>query len=35
MGFRSLAACAAALRAEGHLVEVDHPVYPHLEIAEI
>jgi 4-hydroxy-3-polyprenylbenzoate decarboxylase len=35
MGFRSLAACAAALRAEGQLVEVDHPVDPHLEIAEI
>ena len=35
MGFRSLRACADALRAEGHLVEVDHPVDPHLQIAEI
>ena len=35
MGFRSLQACVAALRAEGLLVEIDHPVDPHLEIAEI
>jgi len=35
MGFRSLRSCADALRAEGHLVEIDHPVDPHLEIAEI
>ncbi|MFM7109190.1 MAG: UbiD family decarboxylase [Planctomycetaceae bacterium] len=35
MGFRSLAACVAALRAEGQLVEIDHPVEPRLEIAEI
>ena len=35
MGFRSLQACVAALRAEGRLVVVDHPVDPHLEIAEI
>jgi 4-hydroxy-3-polyprenylbenzoate decarboxylase len=35
MGFRSLAACVAALRAEGQLVEIDHPVDPRLEIAEI
>jgi len=35
MGFRSLHACAAALRREGQLVEIDHPVDPHLEIAEI
>ena len=35
MGFRSLRACADALRAEGHLVEIDHPVDPNLEIAEI
>ncbi|MFM8498110.1 MAG: UbiD family decarboxylase [Planctomycetia bacterium] len=35
MGFRSLQDCVAALRTEGMLVEVDHPVDPHLEIAEI
>jgi len=35
MGFRSLHACVAALRAEGQLVEIDHPVDPRLEIAEI
>ena len=35
MGFRSLAACVAALRREGQLVEIAHPVDPHLEIAEI
>ena len=35
MGFRSLQDCVAALRAEGMLVEVDHPIDPHLEIAEI
>jgi 4-hydroxy-3-polyprenylbenzoate decarboxylase len=35
MGFRSLAACVAALRREGEAVVVDHPVDPHLEIAEI
>ncbi|NQW48835.1 MAG: UbiD family decarboxylase [Planctomycetes bacterium] len=35
MGFRSLQACAAALRREGELVEIDHPVDPHLEIGEI
>jgi len=35
MGFRSLAACVAALRREGQLVEITHPVDPHLEIAEI
>jgi 4-hydroxy-3-polyprenylbenzoate decarboxylase len=35
MGFRSLQACVAALRAEGQAVVVDHPVDPHLEIAEI
>ena len=26
MGFRSLRACVDALRAEGQLVEIDHPV---------
>ncbi len=35
MGFRSLRACVDALRAAGELVAVDHPVDPHLEIAEI
>jgi len=35
MGFRSLQACVAALRAEGQAVVVDHVVDPHLEIAEI
>ena len=35
MGFRSLQQCVAALKAEGHLVRIDHPVDPHLEIAEI
>ncbi|NDC64420.1 MAG: UbiD family decarboxylase, partial [Planctomycetia bacterium] len=35
MGFRSLTSCVDALRAEGEVVAVDHPVDPHLEIAEI
>ena len=35
MGFRSLRSCVEALRAEGQAVVVDHPVDPHLEIAEI
>ena len=35
MGFRSLHDCAVALRRERELVEVPHPVDPHLEIAEI
>ena len=35
MGFRSLRSCVDALRAEGQAVVVDHPVDPHLEIAEI
>jgi 4-hydroxy-3-polyprenylbenzoate decarboxylase len=35
MGFRSLHDCAAALHRQGELVEVSHPVDPHLEIAEI
>ncbi len=35
MGFRSLAACVTALQREGEAVVVDHPVDPHLEIAEI
>ena len=35
MGFRTLRACVDALRAEGELVEIGHPVDAHLEIAEI
>jgi len=35
MGFRSLRDCTDALRREGQCVVVDHPVDPHLEIAEI
>jgi 4-hydroxy-3-polyprenylbenzoate decarboxylase len=35
MGFRSLRSCVEALRTEGQAVVVDHPVDPHLEIAEI
>jgi 4-hydroxy-3-polyprenylbenzoate decarboxylase len=35
MGFRTLRACVDALRGDGLLVEIDHPVDPHLEIAEI
>ena len=35
MGFRSLRACVDALLAERQAVVVEHPVEPHLEIAEI
>ncbi|NCX97501.1 MAG: UbiD family decarboxylase [Planctomycetia bacterium] len=35
MGFRSLRDCTDALRREGQCLVVDHPVDPHLEIAEI
>jgi 4-hydroxy-3-polyprenylbenzoate decarboxylase len=35
MGFRSLRDCTDALRREGQCVVIDHPVDPHLEIAEI
>jgi 4-hydroxy-3-polyprenylbenzoate decarboxylase len=35
MGFRSLRDCVGALRREGECVVVEHPVDPHLEIAEI
>ena len=35
MGFRTLRGCVDMLRAEGQLVEIDHPVDPRLEIAEI
>ena len=35
MGFRSLRDCVEALRPAGECAFVDHPVDPHLEIAEI
>jgi 4-hydroxy-3-polyprenylbenzoate decarboxylase len=35
MGFRSLRDCVEALHREGQCLVVDHPVDPHLEIAEI
>jgi 4-hydroxy-3-polyprenylbenzoate decarboxylase len=35
MGFRTMRQCVETLRQEGLLVAVDHPVDPHLEIAEI
>ncbi len=35
MGFRSLQSCVTALRQAGECVVIDHPVDPHLEIAEI
>ena len=35
MGFRSLRDCTDALRREGECIVIDHPVEPHLEIAEI
>ncbi|MFM8733748.1 MAG: UbiD family decarboxylase [Pirellulales bacterium] len=35
MGFRSLASCVEALRAERQAVVIDHPVDPRFEIAEI
>jgi len=35
MGFRTLTACVDALRTTGELVEIDAPVDPYLEIAEI
>jgi len=35
MGYRNLAECVADLEASGQLVRVDHPVDPHLEIAQI
>lgn len=35
MGFRTLRQCVETLQREGELVAVDHPVDPHLEIAEI
>ncbi len=35
MGFHSLRDCVEALRREGQCLVIDHPVDPHLEIAEI
>ena len=35
MGFRSLRDCVDTLRREGQCLVIDHPVDPHLEIAEV
>ena len=35
MGFRTLRQCVETLREEGQLIEIDCPINPHLEIAEI
>ena len=35
MGFRSLHDCCHALKKAGELVEIDHQIDPHLEIAEV
>jgi 4-hydroxy-3-polyprenylbenzoate decarboxylase len=35
MGFRSLQACVRSLHEERELAVVDHPIDPHLEIAEV
>ena len=35
MGYRSLRECVADLKKAGQLIEIDHPVDPHLEVAEI
>ena len=35
MGFRTLRSCVDTLHNEGHVVKIDYPVDPHLEIAEI
>ena len=35
MGYRNLAECVAELERAGHLVRVDHPIDPHLEMAEV
>lgn len=35
MGFKTLQACVSALRSEGQLIEIDHPIDPHLQIAEV
>lgn len=35
MGFQTLRQCVETLREEGQLIEIDCPINPHLEIAEI
>ena len=35
MGFRTLRHCVESLQREGQVVQIDHPIDPHLEIAEI
>lgn len=35
MGYRDLSECVADLRRHGQLAEVDHPIDPHLELAEV
>src|SRR4051794_19644672 len=35
MGYRNLRECVEDLERAGHLVRVDHPISPHLDVAEI
>lgn len=35
MGFKTLRQCVETLRGEGEVIEIDYPIDPHLEIAEI
>ena len=35
MGFRTLRQCVETLRGEGEVIEIDYPIDPHREIAEI
>ncbi|HKB06263.1 MAG TPA: UbiD family decarboxylase [Gemmataceae bacterium] len=35
MGYRNLRECVDDLERAGHLVRVDHPISPHLEVAEV
>ncbi|MFO0851339.1 MAG: UbiD family decarboxylase [Gemmataceae bacterium] len=35
MGYRNLTECVADLERHGHLVRVEHPIDPHLELAEV
>jgi 4-hydroxy-3-polyprenylbenzoate decarboxylase len=35
MGYRNLTDCVADLRRHGHLVDVEFPIDPHLELAEV
>jgi 4-hydroxy-3-polyprenylbenzoate decarboxylase len=35
MGFRNLRDCCRGLQQAGELIEIDHPIDPHLEIAEV